>query len=132
MNMIKFNVAKTNKIVLYFLGVVGGLIAVSLIISCWLGFAASFRMVFGSFYVLVLPGLVLTYAFFPSGAEKSIDLIERITLSFALSIACVPLLVFYLNLIGVKINFFNVFWEILFIILAGLGVSWWRRKKKNS
>jgi len=57
-----------------------------------LSFLESLRISFGSFYVLFLPGFILTYVFF-----KELDIIERIALSFALSIAIVPLIVFYLN-----------------------------------
>jgi len=76
-----------------------GAFVLSLALTIKLNFLQSLRIVFGSFYVLFLPGHFLTYAFFP---KKDIDFIERLTLSFALSIAIVPLLVFYLNLIGMK------------------------------
>mgnify|MGYP001559737728 CR=1 FL=1 len=52
--------------------------------------------------------------------KGSIDWIERIALSFALSIAIVPLVVFYLNLIGIKINLLNSFLTILGIIILSL------------
>ena len=43
-------------------------------------------------------------------AEKgSIDWLERIALSFALSIAIVPLVIFYLNLAGLRITALNSF-----------------------
>jgi len=54
--------------------------------------------------------------------------IERIALSFALSIAVVPLVVFYLNLIGVKINLLNSFLTILGIIAVSLGILYWKGK----
>ena len=77
------------------------------------------RIVFGSVYVLFLPGLAMTFAFFKN---REIDVIERIALSFALSIAVVPLLVFYFNLIGMKINVLNTGLVIAFIILLNLAV----------
>ena len=73
----------------------------------------SLRIVFGSVYVLFLPGFIISFIFFPKtqdsdakeeGEKGSIDWIERIALSFALSISIIPLAVFYLNLIGIKIN----------------------------
>jgi LPXTG-motif cell wall-anchored protein len=104
-----------------------------------LGMLESLRIVFGSIYVLFLPGFILTYAFFPKTKEfdskredresGSVDWIERIALSFALSIAIVPLAVFYLNLIGVKINLLNSSLTILGIILIGVGLFFWRNKK---
>ena len=71
----------------------------------------SFRIVFGSFFVLFLPGYVIVELFF-----KELEIIEKIALSFALSIAVVPLTVFYLNKIGMKINTLNSFVAILGII----------------
>lgn len=124
--------------------IIGGLTIlsiISLIISIWLPIAESFRIVFGSVYVLFLPGLVLSYVFFNGSTSspqdsltgsprgKEIDIIERITLSFALSIAVVPLLVFYLNLIGMKINVLNTVLTIALIIAAGLAIIFWQNKK---
>jgi small-conductance mechanosensitive channel len=104
-----------------------------------LTYPEAFRIVFGSVYVLFLPGFVISYIFFPktkefdaededNGKGKSkneeekekgaIDWIERIALSFALSIAIVPLTVFYLNLAGVRINLLNSFLTILGITVV--------------
>jgi uncharacterized membrane protein len=98
-------------------------------------FVESFRIVFGSVYVLFLPGLIMSFIFFPktkefeSKNEEGIDWIERIALSFALSIAIVPLAVFYLNLIGLKINLLNSFLTILGIIAISLGILYWGKRK---
>lgn len=85
------------------------------------------RIVFGSIYVLFLPGFLLTFIFFPKGKE-GIDSIERIALSFALSIAVVPLVIFYLNLIGLKISALNSFLSILGIIIVELVVLYFKRR----
>jgi hypothetical protein len=118
-----------NKPLLYFLGIfllifLLSLISIAITLFTDLSYLESLRIVFGSIYVLFLPGFVLTFVFFPKTRhfedekEKgSIDWIERIALSFALSIAVVPLVVFYLNLIGVKINLLNSFLTILGIII---------------
>ena len=87
------------------------------------------RIIFGSIYVLFLPGFVLTFAFFEN---NEIDVIERIALSFALSIAVVPLLVFYLNLVGMRIDVLSVSLVIAFVIFAGLGLIWWKNKKTKA
>ena len=128
----KFEQLKENKILRYILGVILGLAILSLIISIWLGVQQSFRIVFGSVYVLFLPGLVMTFVFFPikNRGEKEIDILERIALSFALSIAIVPLLVFYLNLVGMKINVLNTSLVIAFIILVGLAIVY-RQNNQN-
>ena len=63
------------------------------------------RIIFGSIFILFLPGYAWSFIFFKKG---KIDLIERIALSFGLSIALVPLTVFYLNyLLKVKISLAN-------------------------
>jgi hypothetical protein len=119
-----------NKPLLYFLGILLTIFILNLIsafvtIFTDISYLESLRIVFGSIYVLFLPGFILTFIFFPktrpfedNEKEKgSIDWIERIALSFALSIAIVPLAVFYLNLIGLKINLLNSFLTILGIII---------------
>ncbi|MBU3912550.1 MAG: DUF1616 domain-containing protein [Nanoarchaeota archaeon] len=97
----------------------------------------SLRIVFGSVYVLFIPGFIISFIFFPKTKEfdskseekGSIDWIERVALSFALSIALVPLAVFYLNLIGVKINLLNSFLTILgILIIAGIILRLRKRK----
>lgn len=76
------------------------------------------RVVFGSIFVLFLPGFAWSYVFFEKGG---IDEIERIALSFGLSIALVPLVVFYLNwLFGVKINLLNSTMVIIGLIAVPL------------
>lgn len=99
------------------------LIIISLAIGFFttLNYLEAFRIIFGSVYVLFLPGFIFTYVFFPKTRETkekgSIDWIERIALSFALSIAVVPLIIFYLNLAGIPINTLNSFLTILGIII---------------
>lgn len=95
----------------------------------------SLRIIFGSIYVLFLPGFIISYIFFPKtngdkyDDNKGIDWLERIALSFALSIAIVPLAVFYLNLIGLKINFLNTFLIILGIIIISSSILFFKKKK---
>ena len=71
------------------------------------------RIFFGSVFILFMPGVAWSYIFF---ARKNIDWIERIALSFGLSIALVPIFVFWLNwLFQVKITLLNTF-----LIVCGL------------
>lgn len=73
------------------------------------------RIVFGSFFVLFMPGFAWSFVFF---VKDEIDAIERIALSFGLSIAIIPLVIFYLNyLLGVKITLINSSIAILFLTL---------------
>ena len=85
--------------------------------------AAIIGTVLGAVYVLVVPGLALSFVFFRRG---SIDIIERTALSCALSIAVVPLASFYLNLVGVKITRINVILEVAAIITVAIIVAWRR------
>ena len=122
------------------------MLVVSIAIAAFssLNLGESLRIIFGSVYVLFLPGFIITYIFFPkiqefdSGEKQkgeresgSIDWIERIALSFALSIAIVPLAVFYLNLIGLKINMLNSFLVVLGIIIISVIILKIKQKKKK-
>ena len=117
--------------------VIGVLILISLGVGLFssLGYLESFRIVFGSVYVLFLPGFILSFVFFPktrateSKEKGSVDWFERIALSFALSIAIVPLAVFYLNLIGVGINVWNSFLTILGVVVISAGLVYWRMRR---
>src|SRR3989344_4435347 len=100
----------------------------------------SLRIVFGSVYVLFLPGFIISFIFFPKtqdsdakeeGEKGSIDWIERIALSFALSISIIPLAVFYLNLIGIKINAINVSFIVLGVIAVSLAILAIKIKRRN-
>ena len=63
------------------------------------------RIFFGSVFILFVPGFAWSYVFF---ARKNIDWIERVALSFGLSIALVPLTIFWLNwLFKMKITLVN-------------------------
>ncbi len=126
--------------------IISSIISVLVVLSLLVGYFTkltypeSFRIFFGSIYVLFLPGFILSYAFFPKTKpleskeenKESIDLLERIALSFALSIAIVPLAVFYLNLAGVKINILNSALTILGIIIVSLAIIYFRNKHKKS
>ncbi len=73
------------------------------------------QIILGSIFVLFIPGFAWTFIFF--GRDK-IDAVERIALSFGLSIAMVPLIIFYTgNLLGVKVTFINSVIEILLLTL---------------
>lgn len=73
----------------------------------------SLRIGAGSVFVLFLPGYFLTKAFF---REAEIDILERVALSFALSISVVPLLTFYANLAGMPISAVNIYSIIMLLI----------------
>ena len=64
--------------------------------------------------VLFVPGFAASFVFFRKG---KIDYIERVALSFALSIAIVPLIVFYTNIIGITITAASVSIQIGIVVL---------------
>ncbi len=105
------------------------LLSIALTLFTPLSYLESLRITFGSFYVLFLPGFILSFIFFPK--NKDIEVIERLALSFALSISVVPLAVFYLNLIGVKISLLSSFFTILAIIVLSLIIIYVRLKKNK-
>ena len=86
------------------------------------------RIIFWSVYVLFLPWYWLTLSFFET---KEIDILERFALSFALSISIVPLLTFYINLIGVKITQLSVRWVVALVIAASVGYLRFKQKKHH-
>lgn len=84
------------------------------------------RIIIGSLLVLFIPGFAWTFIFFN---KKEIDIIERIALSFGLSIALVPLTIFYLNfLFKVKINLINSI--IVVLILTAIPIIYLYNKEK--
>jgi uncharacterized membrane protein len=92
-----------------------------------LTFLESLRIVFGSVYILFLPGYLISYIFFK---RKEVDHLERIALGFALSIAIVPLLIFYLNLIGLKINLINSTLTVLGIVIISIIILVYKKNEK--
>lgn len=79
------------------------------------------RLFFGGLFVLFVPGFAWSYVFF---AKKNIDWIERVALSFGLSIALVPLTVFWFNwLFHMKFTLLNTSLTVLGLTLfAGIYV----------
>lgn len=72
-------------------------------VSSVLGFLPGVRELLGFVLVFFLPGFVWTFIFF-----KQINVIERVALSFGLSIAVVTLSLLALNkLLGISITGFN-------------------------
>lgn len=95
------------------------LIIISFLLCFWLPILQSLRVVFGLVYLLFLPGFVWSWVFWQ---KSELDGIERFILSLVLSIAIVPLVVYFLNKIGVKINLLNTFLEILGIIVIAFTI----------
>ncbi len=85
-------------------------------------------MILSAIFVLFIPGLACTFALFPK--KNEIDWLERIALSFALSIAITPLLVFYTNfLLSAPINILTATTIIVGIIITSIAI-WYVRVNK--
>jgi uncharacterized membrane protein len=122
---VEFHWNKNNKLI-----VAGSTLLVLVAITVALSFFTSIidaaRIVFGAVYVLFIPGFIISFVFF-----KKLDSLERIALSFALSIAIVPLVVFGLNLIVLKISTLSTFLTILGIIMVSTIILYFMRKNKE-
>lgn len=85
-------------------------------------------LVITTIFVLFLPGFVFSFVFF---SKRSIDLFERLVLSFAFSAALVPLLVFYTNILGIRITLFTVSIQIILVILVAILILSYKEIKKT-
>ena len=84
-----------------------------------------FRAVFGIVFILFIPGYVATAALFPE--KERIDIIERIALSFGLSIAIVPLSGLALNYTPFGIRLEPILVTLIAFIAIVSFVAWRRR-----
>lgn len=80
-----------------------------------MGIIEIIRALIGFILVLFLPGYAWSLVIFD---KKEIDLIERIALSFGISIAIVPTTIFFLNKYGkVKISETNILLILILLIV---------------
>lgn len=93
------------------------LTTLTLLLAFWLPFQNAFRIVFGSVYLLLVPGFSWTWVFW---AKNEINSLERGILSLIISLMIVPLLVFLLNKVGVRIILVNILLEILLLIVIAV------------
>lgn len=89
----------------------------SIIMTHWLSFNESVRMIFGSAFILFFPGFAWADLLFKKIDE---DQIEYITVCIALSTAIVPVALFIGNALGMKINLINVVILVSTIIISGI------------
>jgi uncharacterized membrane protein len=89
-----------------------------------------FRLILGFPFLLFIPGYVLVFALFPARkTDRGIDALERLVLSFGLSIAVVPLIGLLLNYTPWGIRLEPIMLSLLlFILIVGLyGFYRWRK-----
>ena len=91
------------------------------------------RIILGLPFILFIPGYVLIFALFPTRkTDKGIDSIERIALSFGLSIAIVPLIGLGLNYTPWGIRLQPILLSV-FIFIIGVGsIAVYRWTKTNT
>ena len=118
-----------KKSIINALIVLAGLIVVALILGIQLGLSQSFRLVFGSVFMLFLPGFIVTWILW---GKKTISPIERFVLSLVFSIAIVPLVVFLLNKTGVLITSANIIIIVAAILLIGGVILFYKYKFKKA
>ena len=100
--------------------------SILLVIAVALAASGPLRIALGLLFILFLPGYALIAALFPSG--KEIDWIERVALSFGLSIAVVPLLGLLLNYTWGIFEPTTVAAIFIFILLM-CGAAYYRRMR---
>lgn len=95
----------------------------------------SINIIIAGVYVLFLPGFAISFIFFE---RDKIEWIERVALSFALSISVIPLITFYANLLGFSISKQSVILEVLIVLLLSVVILYIKyfvslfRKDKNT
>ena len=87
------------------------------------------RFFFGLALVLFIPGFALTLALWPKTKEDTIDSVERIALSFGLSIAIVPLIGLVLDKTSYGIRLSSMLASLILVVMLFFGIYFYRRKK---
>lgn len=92
-------------------------------------FIDSFKITYGTFYFLFLPGYLITLFFFE---YQKLDLIEKLGLSISLSLAITPLLTFVIILFfQVKINIISLTLINLIVIIILISIKLFENKIRN-
>jgi len=78
-------------------------------------------------FILFSPGFVWSFVFF---RKEKIDGIERLALSFILSVAIVPFVVFYTNLLNIRITMITVAIQIALVIFIAVLLLLYKAIKK--
>ncbi len=85
------------------------------------------RIILGLPFVLFFPGYALVTALFPR--REGMDSIQRVALSFGMSIAVVPLIGLILNYTPWGIRLESILWSIASFIFIMSAIAWFRRKR---
>ena len=107
------------------------IIAITLLLFPLVAFTSGvLRIIFGLCLVLFFPGYTLLSALFPRKGDLSN--IERVALSFGLSIAIVPLVGLILNYTPWGIRLYPILIAITIFILAAAAIAWQRQRRLPS
>ena len=104
-----------------------GILTILLIVVIAFSPSTIARIILGLPFLLFFPGYTLIAALFHK--KGSLGGVERLALSFGLSIAVVPLMGFVLNFTPWGIRLYPILISLAVFILAALGVAWYRRGK---
>lgn len=85
------------------------------------------RIILGLLFAVFFPGYTLLSALFPK--QDDLGGVERLALSFGLSIAIVPLIGFILNYSPWGINLYSILISIALFIIVTSAVGWYRQRK---
>jgi uncharacterized membrane protein len=109
---------------LWFIGILTILLAV---VIAFLPSSTIARTILGLPFLLFFPGYTLVAALFPK--KDSLGGVERVALSFGLSIAVVPLIGLILNFTPWGIRLDPILISLAVFIIVAAGVAWYRREK---
>jgi len=104
-----------------------GVVTILLIVAIVFFPSTTARIILGLPFLLFFPGYVLIAALFPK--RGSLGGVERLALSFGLSIAVVPLIGLVLNFTPWGIRLYPILISLAVFILAASGVAWYRRER---
>jgi len=103
------------------------ILAILLIIIITFFPANVLRIILGLPFVLFLPGYTLIAALFPR--KNALDSIERVALSFGLSVAMVPLIGLILNYTPWGIRLYPILISLTIFIIITSVICWYRRRR---
>jgi uncharacterized membrane protein len=89
--------------------------------------SGSIRVILGLVFTFFIPGYVITSALFPT--NKSINNLERLTLSFGLSFTLVPLIGLLLNFSRLGFNLYSILFTLIAFTIIFCVIAWFRRIK---
>lgn len=89
---------------------------------------SAFRLVVGIIFAFFVPGLSWSYLLF---ARREVPIIERVAISIGLSMALVPLTMFWLAwLVNVKVTMVNTVLVVLALTAVPLVILWGRKTER--